>query len=42
LRRKAGSKATLKEFRRMVRKVMVADSLPEYRWECLDFCVQGR
>ncbi|CAJ7592232.1 putative plasmid replication-associated protein [Burkholderia pseudomallei] len=31
LRRKAGSKATLKEFRRMVRKVMVADSLPEYR-----------
>jgi plasmid replication initiation protein len=31
LRQKAGSKATLKEFRRMVRKVMVADSLPEYR-----------
>lgn len=31
LRRKAGSKATLKEFRRMVREVMVADSLPEYR-----------
>ncbi|MGF6264366.1 plasmid replication initiation protein [Paraburkholderia youngii] len=31
LRQKAGSKATLKEFRRMVREVMVADSLPEYR-----------
>lgn len=31
LRQKAGSKATLKEFRRMVSKVMVADSLPEYR-----------
>ncbi|MGA7776973.1 MAG: replication initiator protein A [Paraburkholderia sp.] len=31
LRQKAGSKATSKEFRRMVRQVMVADSLPEYR-----------
>lgn len=31
LRRKAGSKATLKEFRRMVREVMDGDSLPEYR-----------
>lgn len=31
LRQKTGSKATLNEFRRMVREVMVADSLPEYR-----------
>ncbi len=31
LRRKAGSKASPKEFRRMVRDVMVADALPEYR-----------
>ncbi|WP_074762761.1 replication initiator protein A [Paraburkholderia fungorum] len=31
LRRKAGSKATLKEFRRMLREIVLADSLPEYR-----------
>ncbi|WP_429472899.1 replication initiator protein A [Paraburkholderia sp. WSM4175] len=31
LRQKTGSKATLNEFRRMVREVMIADSLPEYR-----------
>ncbi|CAB3799640.1 hypothetical protein LMG28688_04967 [Paraburkholderia caffeinitolerans] len=31
LRQKAGSKASPKEFRRMVREVMIADSLPEYR-----------
>ena len=31
LRQKTGSKANLREFRRMVHKVMVADALPEYR-----------
>ncbi|MGF6776037.1 replication initiator protein A [Paraburkholderia sp. GAS334] len=31
LRQKAGSRASRKEFRRMVREIMVADNLPEYR-----------
>lgn len=31
LRQKAGSKATLKEFRRMVRTIASADNLPDYR-----------
>ncbi|OUL72143.1 replication initiator protein A [Paraburkholderia hospita] len=31
LRKKAGSRATLKEFRRMVREIVLADALPGYR-----------
>lgn len=31
LREKAGSKSTLREFRRMVREIIGADTLPEYR-----------
>jgi plasmid replication initiation protein len=31
LRQKAGSRASLKEFRRMVRSIMASDNLPEYR-----------
>lgn len=31
LQNKAGSKGSLKEFRRMVREIVEADTLPDYR-----------